>query len=286
MLMGMITTSQVRRFAEDSLIETFADTFDERRFLLAETTAVARYEQIKAQRPDTNKVEETDKPKRPASTAPEKTKRASAPLNFNHDRPPNNSRLNLYLALCKEDPAYEALAVRYLTQTFGPEAERVFAALKRERDKMTAFTFPDDLCTLELPEEIRDVFYSWMPEFLHKTSFDTKLTFETRRVNLLFACPALIEAVVGNSDRTAALIALRDQMWERIEAEEEDHLGRKKIKDALKEGAATILPETELFQLFDYSLGKPGTVIFVKDRSGSIERQKLAFNHPGEGGSK
>ncbi len=105
----------------------------------------------------------------------------------------------------------------------------------------------------------------------------------------MFAAPDLVAAVFHHPAVTEAILAYRQELWGRILDEEahrkepsyEKNLTKRKIKDMFKQRIAEILSRENLAiepyeKVCEFSLGKPGTMLFVTDPATGIAlRQKL-----------
>jgi hypothetical protein len=245
-------------------------------------------------------------------TTPKRPKR-SVSLKFNLSRPPNNSRLNLYLVFFGKDSWHYEIAARLIRNLYSgcpdfdslPGAEyQLLNALTAKKEKMTTLAFPDELASIDLEHEnLQHLLYFMLkggtikerhfPSFLNFVSFDRKLTNESCKFNLLFISHELLNVILQNESATCEIIEKCNIIWERILYEEENRknlskeqcLNRSQIKNYYKLETQRILDSHSLSSLknhFDYGLGKVGNVLLVCDsQTGLIIREKIPSLSPG-----
>ncbi len=310
MLMSVLTSSEVVRFAQHSFGSQLHAQYQESLASLEAVKARAALEDFRKQDPEIvdEEVEEKKEVKKPSRPTPQSVRR-STPLEFNFERPPNNSRLNLYLLLHEEPhknyplSLYEAAArlMRLLygeSRFFEPNSEyRILDALIERKEETLAFTSPDEFAALDLGDvKLQTVLYCMLkgaegsPSLLDFLTFDKEdLSTERRKVNLMFADPRLIEALLNNSEMTEKLLAARASLWEeilyqeahRLELIKEECKGRNQLKRELREAYKKILLEAGLdFDkhykwVFDLGLGQLGNILYVEDpKTGFVRREK------------
>lgn len=227
-------------------------------------------------------------------------KRAKA-LGVNAARPPNNSRLNFYtllekepnISLPKEFSLYEVTArlMRALYKEedfFKPGVEyRLLDKLLEKKEEALSFTTPDQLCELSFDDEsLQRVFYLMLkgtkksPSLLNYITFDSiHGTEQARKINFMFVDPIIIHAIFPEGNTADLLLAKREAIWAEIEYQEcnrgtipkEAYKGRQLFSDDTKNALVDILTaagfkaEKYKSQVFDCTLNKPGTVLFIED---------------------
>lgn len=300
-LMSVLTSSEVIRFSQHNIGDRLYTHFQEG---LVESENEKAQADLENFRMHIKEVSQTDveKPKRSSRKS---SNRRSRSLGFNLSRPPNNSRLNLYLIIHRypiADYLYECTA--RLIRSLYSEAEffkqipnveyRILNKLNDLKEKTVDFNYPDELSTLDFEEEeLQKIFYLMLkgaegcPSLLNYITFDDpqKLTRTTKKVNLMFAAPCVIEALFNNPDVSEQVITLRDHLWAEIIDQETNRLQRTKdegknrtiFKNEFKEGLEKILPSgIKPTEFFDLSLGKLGNILFLKDpETDFIRREKL-----------
>lgn len=247
----------------------------------------------------------------PFETDSSSAKKYAKALGVNAARPPNNSRLNFYTLLHKEPhkglpkefSLYQVTACLmrslYGKETFfqTPDVEYHLLDKLIEKKEAAPFTSPDQLCELDLEDEnLQKVLYHMLkgtqsaPSLLNYITFDPiNSTCQARKINLLFAPSAIIHAIFPEGNIAEQLLARRDSILAAIEFQEANRLklpieackGRMKFKKEIKQVIDEILtdaglqPKKYLEQVFDYGLGKPGTILFIKhDKTGFVTREK------------
>ncbi len=217
-------------------------------------------------------------------------------------RPPNNARINFYTLLHHSNPSqeislYEASArlIRSLYEQ-APFAQEIYNFEYRILDKLfekkaatIAFTSPEELTTIDFEDPpLQTLFYQMLkgsakfPSLLNYITFDfieLKTNAQTRKINLMFADTLIIRSIFPDNKIAEALINCRDALWSQIAYQElnrrqipRDQLkGRRawstEIKNALKETLLQngLKPAPYESHLFDCTLGKPGTILFLEN---------------------
>lgn len=214
-----------------------------------------------------------------------------------------------------------ARLLRHLYQRFSffqevPQAEyRILDALQRKKEGIADCTFPDDLSRISFEDaDLQHVFTTMLkggqtvdghviPSLLFYITFDREnpngkhLTKNQKNINLLFASQELLAAVFHNSEVSSRFAVEQERIRNKILSYEKqrkesgkkelEKLTRTKLSDELKAIFETIITENNLKaedfkQLFDFTLGKYGTILFVKDpithfpRREKIHTAKLA----------
>ncbi len=302
MLMSLLTSSEVVRFSQNSLGNHLHKQYQENLATSDTLKAYVGYDNFRLRKSDNEDVaveEEIEKPPpKPSTSIPR-----PASLEFNCARPPNNSRLNFYLLLNTQVPPslYEATA-RLMRNVYGnayffsPNAEyRILDALIALKEETKEFVYPDEMSKLDLGDpELQAIFYSMLkgseecPSLLNFITFDKVKYHENKKVNLMFADPVVIESLINHHPTTESILKMRQTVWEEINDQEEHRLertadeckGREILKKELAAEFRQILFDSGLDfktydKIFDYSLGKMGTILFIEDPlTGFIQREK------------
>jgi len=305
MLMSILTSSEVVRFSQNNLGNQLHGHFQESLATTEDVRAHAALDDFRAHSSENKEEEEAKEEKKPRK--PSNSVHRSAPLGFNMARPPNNSRLNFYLIIHEEPhkdyplSIYET-AARLMRNLYGdaaffkPNVEyRLLDALIALKEETDGFTYPDELSTLTLGDpELQAAFYSMLkgaegcPSLLNFITFDEEGTRDMKKVNLMFAAPCVVEALINDPQMSERLLALRDAFWEEILEQEAHRLERRKeecknrslLKQELREGFERILLDAGLDYnsykwVFDLSLGKLGNILFVEDpQTAFVRREK------------
>ncbi|NGX54867.1 MAG: hypothetical protein KR126chlam2_00487 [Chlamydiae bacterium] len=303
MLMGVLTTSVVNNYIDSTMAatlykshcQTYALAQKEREKGLLHKFKVVAYK-------ENDLAEKKPKPKEKKEKSNKVVKR-SIDLNFNLCRPPDNSRFNLNLLLTKDDSRSEitryeigAALLRnlYSEKPFFNEIPQVeYHILDTLIAKKQEVRDPDLLPKLIFDDErVQNAFYQMLtetPSLLDYITFSEPNYHAYNKVNLMFAAPELVAAVFNHSAITEAILDYRQELWGRI-LEEEAHrkeldskkcLNKTKIKDMFKQRVAEILSRENLAiepyeKVCEFSLGKPGKMLFVTDPATGIAlRQKL-----------
>jgi hypothetical protein len=231
-------------------------------------------------------------------------------LGVNAARPPNNARLNLYNLLFveekkgPEDFSYHETTARLICLLyqeepfFQPGIEyKLLGALRAKHESIAFFEDVDQLLSLDFEDEfLQTAFFHMLkgtktaPSLLNYVTLD-KINdkAQARKINVLFADPLIIQAIFPNNNVAEKLIARRDAIWtdieyqelHRLESTKEECKGRKDYGVEIKQGVEQALieggidPKLYVSKVFDCTLGKPGSVIFLEDpRTGALLRQK------------
>jgi hypothetical protein len=260
----------------------------------------------------------------PPMSEKKSSKRVRA-LGVHAARPPNNGRLNFY-TLLHQEPAEKApeefslyeVAARLLRILYEKEPicqktiDFEYLLLNRLIDKKqqtSSFTTPDELSTLDLEDErLQNILTTILkgtalsPSLLNHITFDKieSHRVQNRKINLLFADPHLIQAIFPEREIANQLSLRLQAIWDEIEYQEsqrstlkaDEAYGRRdfsdEIKDVLRETLSTagLNPDRYESHVFDCTLGKPGTVLFVEDQlTHNLIRQKYCPKnkaHPDE----
>ncbi len=196
-------------------------------------------------------------------------------LGVNAARPPNNARLNLYALLHKEPH-------KNTPQEF---------SLYETTAKLMRILYSNE----PFFQQIKDAEYLILDKLIEKkeetltfATFDqTKEQEQARKINFLFADPEILRAIFNDNPIAEKLIEQRDQIWEKIDYQEKHRTElttgsnrtdfSHEIKEVLDQvlTSANLNPERYKSHVFDYTLGKPGTLIFLKDPlTGNLHREK------------
>jgi hypothetical protein len=200
-LISILTTNEVKHFINASLENIFYENHIHTRQKAENALEKARLEDILSSHEEIDFVDIFHKEKPPITTkktTPKRPKR-SVSLKFNLSRPPNNSRLNLYLVFFGKDSWHYEIAARLIRNLYSgcpdfdslPGAEyQLLNALTAKKEKMTTLAFPDELASIDLEHEnLQHLLYFMLkggtikerhfPSFLNFVSFDLKLTNES-----------------------------------------------------------------------------------------------------------
>lgn len=233
-----------------------------------------------------------------ASQTPRQSFSKSATLKYNTARPPNNSRLNFYLLIQEEDPFYYDVAARLIRNLyqqcsfFTPKVEyELLDALIEHKNLMQGFLYPDELGTVQLNnEKLQNVLYHLLkgdeaPSLLNYITYDSEGSRTQKKINLLFASQALLEAIFDNTQLTTRLEALIGQLWVNIEEQKDEALNpepltRTKIRQQLQEQFDELISKTSFPEAikkeFDFTLGKSGNILFIENpMTGNAIRKKI-----------
>lgn len=231
------------------------------------------------------------------------TKKAPS-LGYDHERPPNNSRLNFYeLFFSNENrennySLYKQTAalLRALYPQILPEGGeyRLIDALILKKDETEKFSFPDELSTLSFEDEsIQKQLHQLLkgtnesPSLLFFITFDSDTTRFSKKINFLFSRREILLAFFPDSV-VDALIEKRAELWAAIEKQQnsdlplskEELLTRTKISQQAK---ALFLQEIEKANLdkevcdfFEFTLGKKGSILLMENPfTHQLERKKI-----------
>lgn len=250
-------------------------------------------------------IEETKKPRKKREY-----RRIVPSLNINLDRPPNNSRLNLYLLehseklKIKKEVAYEIAArlIRILYEAayfFEPGCEYLVLDEVLNNKNLEACTWPDDLAALTFDDpKIQRIFYLMLKgedstfPLLHFIEFDKNVKSRGRslQINLFFASPLLLKAIFNNDPLTQKIIDIRERIMAEIICQEESRKnldkenarGRRDFSQRFQEECCFAFNdyhfETEEYLKFlDFTLGESGDTLFILDETtGIFKRERLA----------
>jgi hypothetical protein len=311
LLIALLVTAEVTSFVGNSTNDR-----GWRNYLFAEQAkkeeiAASSFHEIRTLIPEIVEKEPPPKPT-PTPTKPGKSSHRKSPaLSFNTACPPNNSRLNFFHVLFdgEESNTYE-IAAELLRQLYGSSSYfrelgrveyRLLEALKERKEETKDFSTPDELSSIVLNDgRLADVFHmllkggldqtgNRMPSLLNYITFDKSAHGDQKKINLMFASKELILAALKDERLTAELLKEREALWllildqeeHRLEREKEDCLNRTQVKKQFQQVVERLLSshgrdyEREK-KLFDFGLGKQGTVLFLKDeKTGYLIREKM-----------
>ncbi|AAP05681.1 hypothetical protein [Chlamydia caviae] len=257
-----------------------------------------------------SKDEEISSAKKTAKVATRK-KRKYRLLKVPFSRPPNNSRFNLY-ALMQESPeeyadpaSWHAIFVRLLRRVYvdtgsvppGSEYAITEALLSKRAEILEGGKMfgPDVIETLTLPSQEADILYTMLRGSKTTQSLLNFLHYEEKaqgliKLNLIFADPLLLEAVVDHSVACQELEALRGGIWESVKRQEQsiqEHgeaaalelfKTRTDFRMELRDKTQVLLSQYDLLALlnkkvFDFTLGSAGDYIYLTDpETGAVSR--------------
>lgn len=312
MMMSFLTSSEVIRYSKSSLdAHCFKNSCQ---YLVAaeEIRELSKLESLKKKKiveetPD--KDEEEQKPTKAKKSAPYVKKIGK--LGINAARPPNNARLNFYTLLHKEPhkntpqefSLYETTAqlmrILYSNESFFQQIQDaeylILDKLIEKKEETLTFATPDQLSTLLFEDEnLQSLFIKMLkgttkaPSLLNYITFDLNSEQEqARKISFLFADPDILRAIFNGNPIAEKLIEQRDQIWEKIDYQEKHRTqlttgsNRTDFSTEIKEildqvlSSANLNSEKYKSHVFDYTLGKPGTIIFLKDPlTGNLHREK------------
>ncbi len=297
-LIGILTSSEVVKYTHES--------FNQHLFKGHVAADLEREKIIQTSYFEDYRLQESENPIPKTSSinpTPAPHKKNSTSLNFNHIRPPNNSRLNFFLLLSSSEKAfhYETAAI-LMRSLYGkmdffnkiPNAEfEILDALIAKKDETLNFTYPDELATIDLSNhDLQKIFVAMLkggngyPSLLHYITFDSKGSSFQQKVNFMFLSPELLYAICPKASLATDLLTLQEQAWVEINYQEqnktefEECKGRTELKKDLLEAFTQTVQKADIdtdafVKLFDFSLGKPGNILFIKDiASNIVQREK------------
>lgn len=232
--------------------------------------------------------------------SPSKSKETTNPsLNYSKMRPPNTARLNLYPLIKETTPEshkHFAPFCRLLENLYKDPhlayhlSKEILSELHLHIEEMESFSFPEQLATLPFKNDsLRSLFISLLkgtyvttegqptPSLLDYLSFNTKPNNHEKRLNFLFAPPALLHAFCPNEALFEQLLVLREETWEEIDMLEsmrkqiphDKWKGRDSLKKELIERFDFVISRfsntNEIKEHFNFSLGKKGNTAFIYD---------------------
>lgn len=302
MMMSFLTSSEMIRFAENSIENHCYTSSLTVRVAAEELRELTHLENLRGEYTNSTPKKDPKKPKDKLSKSKDYVPKARA-LGVEAARPPNSARLNFYTLLnkipSKELPKrfslYEVCArvmkSLYKDEPFFQEINnaecRILDKLIEKKAETLKFTIPDQLSTIDLEDEkLQKIFYHMLkgtnkvPSLLNYITFDDASSHEQKRkINLLFADPLIIHAIFPQGDVAEKLLLRREEVWDRITYQEENRLKggpdkqmrrieyTKELQSVLDNTLleSGIKPEKYKSHVFDCTLGKPGTVIFLED---------------------
>jgi len=308
LMMSFLTSSEVMRFAQQSLENT---CYFNSCSILEAAEESREYSHLEELRGEENKEpikreRKNKKPKKEVKRIPR--------LNISTARPPNSARINLYSLLHKEPHVqlpdefvlYEVLArlmrslykeAAFFIQSPGSE----YALLDKliEKKEITAsFTTVDEFCSLDLEDpQLQGVFFHMLKGTKNAPSLLNYITFDkidspqkqARKINLLFADVKILRAMFPDASLADQLIAKRELIWQEILDQEKKYTQKtltegknrtefgQDLEAALKEVLLSAGLDFEKYKkhVFDCTLSEPGDVIFVEDPlTQEIRREK------------
>lgn len=311
-LLGIMTTTEVRRYYDQSYGKVLYHSSKKIQEKVLLERAMAELEHFKAGDKECEDII-FDQPKPNPKKKSSLSRKRWRSLEFDEERPPNNSRLNLYLLLTdpKTDHPLSTynIAARLLRALYGEEpffnmAPQMENKILDEliiyhKDKVLTFLFPDELSELKIRnQDAQKAFYKVLkgsideeedfPSLLYYVTLDNE---KHQKINFMFASQLLLEVIFEERQIYEPLLNWRDGMLKQMRKQEkesytfseDDFWGRKEIKEELRVVMETALTgagkdPNPYFALFDLSLGKKGNVLFITDeKSGRITRDKIRF---------
>ncbi|WP_375793832.1 hypothetical protein O1W69_01900 [Chlamydia sp. 12-01] len=311
-LVSMVSFDAVnarKRCVCSRIIENNENLFTAQRSACAEVEYQERSKKISAIE-KISKDEEISSPKKTAKVATKK-KRKYRLLKVPFSRPPNNSRFNLH-ALMQESPEYyadsaswHAIFIRLLKRVYvdtgcvppGSEYAITEALLSKKAEILEGGKKfgPDVIETLTLPSQEADILYTMLRGSKTTQSLLNFLHYEEKaqgliKLNLVFADPLLLEAVVDHPVAYQELEALRGGIWESVKRQEQsiqEHgeaaalelfKTRTDFRMELRDKTQVLLSQYDLLALlnkkvFDFTLGSAGDYIYLIDpETGAVSR--------------
>ena len=286
-ILALLTSSEAARTIDASCQQSAFESYNELASSCEEKLAEAQFEALKLQ-----SVETHSEPRQRVEGALRYSGK-SAPLKYDHGRPPDNSRLNLFLLMNegKESALYEkaALLMRHLygDQPFFQEVVnleyRILDALIQLKDMASDFFFVDELATLPFNDkEVHRRFLMMLkgtPPFLHFITYNNSHG-NQQKLNLMFAPTEILEVMIPDFDLFQKIVLFRNQLWEQIDYQEANRkeLSKEQVKSRtfFKEELVHYLNSLDpnLAKQFDVTLGKKGSVIFVQDPASRIVKRE------------
>lgn len=318
-IMGLLTSSEMIQHHACSLEKHCYH--ESRTLLAAaeEISALSQIEELRRYKNPEKTDNPTKKNEEPQLEPTKSSPKYVKALGVNMARPPNNSRLNLYTLLHKEAPKnlpkefslYEVTArlmrdlyshEPFFQQIHGCEY-RILDKLIEHKEQTIDFTTPDQLSTLNFKDEtVQNAFYHMVKGTKNATSLLHYITFDkiesitqSRKINLLFADSRIIHAIFPEGNTATQLLIRRAQILDAIECQEASRLhlstdickGRSDLSKDLKQALEEVLSQAGFnakkyeSQVFDYGLGKPGTILFIENsKTHIVIREKyIPGNH-------
>lgn len=208
-------------------------------------------------------------------------------LNFDLNRPPDNAYFNLNAFLFEEDNnsliTRKEIFERLLQRLYGsypfyqkiPHFEKIITnRFLEEKDKFEQAVFAEELFSLTFEEaNMREAFYLMLkgsdeyPSLLNYVHFRSLPG--NKKINLLFAPPELILSLFDDPKAAFEIISLRDDVFSRMTLADTP-LTRASIREELSQKTVQILMNnnleaSEYKKLFDFYVGKPGSVLYIID---------------------
>ena len=222
----------------------------------------------------------------------------SAPLNYDHGRPPNNSRINFYLLMSESDPTANALyeqTARLIRNLYAHESYfneipnleyKLLDTLVQYKEDAKKFFFADELGGLAFKDkQLQRTFLKMLkgsPPLLHYITFDTHCNGNQKKLNFMFAPSEILTVAIPNFEIYQKVLSFRNELWETIDAQEANRkeLSKDTVKNRtyFKAELTDFLEGLEpgLSKKFDMTLGKKGGVIFVQDPvSRIVKRERI-----------
>ncbi len=195
----------------------------------------------------------------------QENKRRSRKLEFDLDRPSNNSRLNFFLLLQKDNQektplSHYEIAARLMRRLYEhtlrfqsiPRAEyKILDALLLKKEETSSFIYPDQLAEISFDDPfLTSLFHQMLkgglsqngdvyPSLLHYITFDEcspdgkRLSPKTKRINLLFVPRELLSCIVPDLI-CDELCELRNQIWKEVLSQEANRKELEKTPELLK----------------------------------------------------
>lgn len=299
MLMSILTSTEVARFADASIERKIYTDYLETTCKADRKQAVGNFENFRQTYNKHEKPTPPPEPGVPKEVQEAKQEASPVPLRVDEERPPNNSRLNFYRLLYEPQPssgfslyetAAELIRLLYRDAPFFRDVSggeyRILNSLMEKKEEARDFSTPDELTTLALDEETQTLFYKMMkgeegfPSLLHFITFDKpNSTRGYKKINLMYAPTEILACIFKNPRLLEEVVCLRNRLWREIRHQEEHRKnlvrsqskGRKVFSEELTTDFKAILnrggmDEASNCEIFDFSLNKPGSVIFIKNK--------------------
>lgn len=292
-IIGTMTSSEFQGLQKDLWLQSLIRRHITKEEHLHRLTAQAHFDDLHEERAATPQRPYT--PRKPSINRPAAT---STTLHYNTARPPNNSRLNLYLFIQEEDPFLYDVAVCLLRNLYSQSSGYVpgieiqlLQTLRQHKGAMENFTTPDELASIPFQDPTLQAWWYTIlrgdgentPSLLHYITYDPPGTMNQKKINLLFASPELRAAIFQDATVAEQLDTILANLWRVILEEktsiETEKITRTKIRQTLQKQVVDLIEQshlpTEMRKKFDFTMGKSGDVIFLQDPlTGKWERRR------------
>ncbi|MBF5050568.1 Uncharacterized protein CLAVI_000179 [Candidatus Clavichlamydia salmonicola] len=249
-------------------------------------------------------------PKNPSSSVINTPVKKPYALRLQTYRPPDEARFNIALVRDSTDKDVKAfydifvsLLKRIIAVGWQQSEPTIFVSGIEESIALALVSKRDELLSLSSEEELSSIILdnpqvncAWLLLLKGREGIPSLLNFirltingkASYKINLLFAEPLLIEAILGHDLIAKELIALRDDFFSRMCFQEEQlykkelslsdfknrTVWRQELTTAIFSHCTDMTMNT-LQHYFNFTLGSPGSYIILKDPlTGTIERKR------------